>query len=497
MEERICRICLTVETNKEFRKIFDSNLGLKIFLISNVKIVEVLNIPALICKSCEIELYQCINFRKKIQISQEYFNNQLYEHEFNLWNESQINEESKEQIEKEEIQDLELDRTVEEYQIEKLTFHESQNEDHSKIEEEISFIEKKKKKTIVRRPNRTDLTCQYCGLKLSRRQRLMQHERLHLIEATKSFYTCDMCNKQMSQRFALVPHFQKHHNFKIGPKERWKCAICENKTLPACKMEVHYRNFHSEFYTNDEDKTDQSIEVKTLNQKQRSTKFKTLSKKVKQTKIFFPCSLCGNSFTNSYRYHKHLNDIHGVKEQEILQNAETIEILLSESLDISQKSLKDNQELKKSKNVPCSTCGKVFSSITTCKAHEKTHLDTKYYCDLCGSSFKVKAYLTSHVQKVHLKLKRFKCSMCEEAFIHRELLNYHVKKHLNIRNFSCQFCQKTFVRKSCAIIHERIHKNERPYSCAYCNKTFIHNSDHRRHEIRHLNNMSHLNSRIK
>lgn len=33
--------------------------------------------PALICKACEIEVYQCINFRRKIQTSQEYFDNKL------------------------------------------------------------------------------------------------------------------------------------------------------------------------------------------------------------------------------------------------------------------------------------------------------------------------------------------------------------------------------------------------------------------------------------
>lgn len=206
----------------------------------------------------------------------------------------------------------------------------------------------------------------------------------------------------MNQRFGLIPHFRKHHNFTLGPKERWKCAICKDKTLPAFKMECHYQTFHTEFYKSEPE------ELKTPQKSSKSPlKSQKITKNPKQSKIFFPCSLCGNSFTNSYRYHKHLNDIHGVKEQEILQNDGTIEILLNHSLELSQKTNKNtHQELKKSKNVPCSTCGKVFSSITTCKAHEKTHLDTKYFCDLCGSSFKVKAYLSSHVQKVHLKLKR-------------------------------------------------------------------------------------------
>lgn len=103
---------------------------------------------------------------------------------------------------------------------------------------------------------------------------------------------------------------------------------------------------------------------------------------------------------------------------------------------------------------------------------------------------------------------RFKCSFenCSAAFVHRELLNYHVRKHLNIRNFACRYCGKTFTTKNCCTIHERlehflnyssqfcvlilitprIHTDERPYSCRFCERTFIHHSDHRRHELKHV-----------
>lgn len=245
----------------------------------------------------------------------------------------------------------------------------------------------------------------------------------------------------MNQRFSLIPHFQKHHGYILGPKERWQCAICVNKTLPACKMELHYQKSHSEFT----EINSEALVVKASTPKvnKKPPKMSAL-KRVKKSKNFFPCTLCGNSYISLIRYQRHLIDQHGVTEQEVLQTDTTIEILIneSESVDTTQKI---KQDFSRSQNI-CSTCGKVFSSITTCKAHEKTHLDMQYICDMCGSSFKVKAYLTSHVQKVHMKLKRyflliekkikiiyykiylrFKCSMCSAAFVHRELLNYHVK----------------------------------------------------------------------
>lgn len=107
----------------------------------------------------------------------------------------------------------------------------------------------------------------------------------------------------------------------------------------------------------------------------------------------------------------------------------------------------------------CSVCNKKFASNMTVRAHEKTHLNNEYACDICGSKFRVKAYITSHMQKVHMKIFRFICNVegCTEKFVHRELFNYHIKKHLNIRNFACKYCGKTFIARATCQIHEKTH----------------------------------------
>ncbi|XP_070499480.1 zinc finger protein 883-like [Chironomus tepperi] len=472
MEERICRVCLSTESVNKFTNIFENKLALKIFLVTSVKIIELQNVPALICKSCEIEAYQCINFRRKIQTSQEYFDNKLpcletfietyFEHVEGIENNNSIESNPKEEI-------------IEEY----LEFPDEENVVEQLVEESPKEVPVGCNENPIRR-----LSCRYCGLKLSRRQRLIQHERLHFLESANK-YTCDKCGKNFNQRFGLVPHFQKHHGYRIDKfKETWKCAICENKILAPGNLEVHYHKFHKEFYeSNTSQKPAQTSKNPTKNKPKKEPSKKLIRKELKKPKTFFPCEICGNSFTSSTRYHKHLNQIHGIKEQELDEKA---------SNDQLESSSKHHR-----KHIPCSTCGKLFTSLNTCKTHEKIHSGLRYICDLCGSCFSMKPYLTSHVQKVHLKLKRFKCSMCNKSFIHRELLNYHIKKHLNIRNYSCQFCQKTFVRKACALIHERIHKNERPFSCKYCDRQFIHHSDHRRHELRHINDTSYRSFRTE
>jgi uncharacterized Zn-finger protein len=44
----------------------------------------------------------------------------------------------------------------------------------------------------------------------------------------------------------------------------------------------------------------------------------------------------------------------------------------------------------------------------------------------CGKDFYNKWTLKKHVREVHLKLKKWKCDICDEAFVR----NNHLQKHL-------------------------------------------------------------------
>lgn len=363
---KVCRVCLTSESDEEFEKIFvNHKIALKIFLISSIKIVELDKTSALICSQCLKDLYQCFLFRRKIQTSDEYFRSKLETSELNLFkfhDETHKDEIIEEDFEYEALEELAEVSTIE-------------DESNSSPPTRRGRKVKKTKKPYKR------LTCKICGITLSRRQRLIQHERLHFLGSTESFYECDMCDKKFNQRFSLIPHFKKYHSFKLGSNERWKCAICEDKTVPAGKMEVHYRKFHSEFYS-DQNLNKLSLKnVKKSPYKNSGQSKKSQLKKIKlirtDVKDWFVCSLCGNSFTCNYRYQKHLNDIHGVTEHEIIQKEESTV----------------NRELKRSKKVPCQSCGKSFASLATCKAHEKTHQNLQFTCDLCGKCFKIKVNL--------------------------------------------------------------------------------------------------------
>jgi hypothetical protein len=228
--DRLCRICLKSEVSEKFALI-DSGLEEKIFMLSNVKIEDTINCPAIICAECIRDIYVCYQLCKKIQSSDEYFRSKL------VTQVSKADEIEEEFIEEDEIK-------IEALEYEALEELEEEEIITNEVSDEARTRRGRKLTNIKRTYNR--LKCKICGITFSRRQRLFQHERLHFVEGNATFYECDVCGKQFNQRFSIIPHFQKHHNYKRGPIERWKCAICvNNKTLPAGKMEVHYEKFHS------------------------------------------------------------------------------------------------------------------------------------------------------------------------------------------------------------------------------------------------------------
>lgn len=105
--------------------------------------------------------------------------------------------------------------------------------------------------------------------------------------------------------------------FSDSKKERWKCAICVNKILPPGNMEIHYEKEHSSLCF---DKTvsltkSKPNPVKSNARPEATAPKRSRTRKVKAPKApveFWPCAMCGNSFSNYKRYEKHLKELHEV-----------------------------------------------------------------------------------------------------------------------------------------------------------------------------------------
>ncbi|KAF8427500.1 hypothetical protein EV426DRAFT_699330 [Tirmania nivea] len=81
-------------------------------------------------------------------------------------------------------------------------------------------------------------------------------------------------------------------------------------------------------------------------------------------------------------------------------------------------------------NYHCQTCGKYFSRVWNYNAHRETHDPSRpkpHVCTEpnCKKAFVRRTDLTRHVQCVHAKDKKFKCSMCNNRFARKDTLRRH------------------------------------------------------------------------
>lgn len=191
----------------------------------------------------------------------------------------------------------------------------------------------------------------------------------------------------------------------------------------------------------------------------------------------------------------------------------------------------------------CKICHVKYKSEDSLKRHNmRTHSDyeSKYVCEHCGRSYKLKIDLTHHMKRSHaseLQICRFcgkevknvkghewrhqkrtkevkyehTCHLCRKKFLHRSRLDNHLRlhekgfkceecgkeyrgtrelmshrrfKHGQTKILTCVLCQKAFPSSSNFYQHVLTHAGIRPYKCDVCEEDFTQRSSllrHRRH----------------
>ena len=99
----------------------------------------------------------------------------------------------------------------------------------------------------------------------------------------------------------------------------------------------------------------------------------------------------------------------------------------------------------------CSFCGKVLSSKSNLKVHEKKHKGIYIHnCTKCDYGTNNKQSMDSHVIAHHTskeeakKLPTFDCDTCKKGFMTKQLLQKHLYsgKCKMEKNFQCEICLK-------------------------------------------------------
>ncbi|EDS41090.1 conserved hypothetical protein [Culex quinquefasciatus] len=286
--------------------------------------------------------------------------------------------------------------------------------------------------------------------------RFMYDRGLILHQSTRrslyKMYHCTICNLVFSKQYSITKHLQSapNHNLEQTPKptqNQFHC--CFPKCAPTFPSEdlllEHCITEHAgKRRENESERTNEANVCAGCLKSFENTTTLVWHRTMRFTKRY-TCRFCPLEFTRWPAFRDHENQVH----------------------------------LGKSIHFPCETCGKLFRTAHSLKAHALIHSEARSeVCDECGAAFRNKGVLKRHKRAVHAAEFRFDCGDCGKKFPTREQMQAHSRVHTGVKPYPCRFCERAFKHFTDRKRHEMsTHTGERPYKCAHCSAAYIRNRE--------------------
>lgn len=260
-----------------------------------------------------------------------------------------------------------------------------------------------------------------CALKFETSGHLRKHQRIcsNLIEAETM--ENDLLPNNGIKVEAPVNEVVMEHN---EPNSQWECFKCHDPFNSVKQLTKHSKNCRIVVATR-------------IRQKNPDENGK------------WKCVLCQQIFDSKKELREHKQDVHTKLNR-----------------------LKRNYRINENSEFVCNLCSDVFPTRRSIYEHVRKH-NGKALCNICGKLLSDRNNLNKHHQSVHLKQRKYSCSMCDKRYDSSYRLNIHINSHKGIRNYSCTLCTSKFISRAALTRHlKTIHTDEKKYVCEICFKGF-------------------------
>ncbi|XP_038310611.1 PR domain zinc finger protein 5 isoform X11 [Canis lupus familiaris] len=321
-----------------------------------------------------------------------------------------------------------------------------------------------------------EFKCKNCGKKFPVKQALQRHFEQHQETCRgDARFVCkaDSCGKRLKSKDALRRHQENVHAG--DPKKKLICSVCNKKCSSPSSLQEH-RKIHEIFDC-------QECMKKFISANQLKRHMITHSEKRP-----YNCEICNKSF-------KRLDQVGAHK---VIHSEDKPYKCKLCGKGFAHRNVYKNHKKTHSEERPfqCEECKALFRTPFSLQRHLLIHNSERTFkCHHCDATFKRKDTLNVHVQVVHERHKKYRCELCNKAFVTPSVLRSHKKIHLSLcgcfmltlethtgeKEKICPYCGQKFASSGTLRVHIRSHTGERPYQCPYCEKGFSKNDGLKMH----------------
>ncbi|XP_061175186.1 zinc finger protein 845-like [Saccostrea echinata] len=357
-------------------------------------------------------------------------------------------------------------------------------------------------------------------------QNLLEGRCEETIVDNKVWYKCLLCSKTMRMRTAIIKHLKTHDEMLEGA---YQCYICDVRFSTNFKLGNHLRDIHKKLNAFECEKCKLKfsgrkafIEHEAIcNVDPESVAPQPPSEeemKIQTTCIFckeqfqsreelqdhenshvsengaFLCPHCDYSFLEKSFCKLHILTIHSPEENLVEEkDVNPLQCRLCLKILNTQETYDAHMKIHDDESLVCKICNKRFNYPYTLRNHHMLHHSEEYAfkCPHCPQQFKLKRYMTKHINDKHEEASKPKeksdmetCKICDTPYVskvellehmkesHEHIINTHRKATDDPEKFGCARCHKVYNTVDDFIIHVSNHRPKKKLVCDFCGNTF-------------------------